>query len=237
MNQQLADFVKRPTHAVLVTGAAEEASSEAVNAAQSLLEGYREGLKTVSPIKGTGEKWSIGVEQIHDLLGFFRLKTPGKAAIRRAAVITEADKMTREAQNALLKTLEEPPADSVLLLASERPESLLATIRSRVQVINLPRPVRRPETEAVQLVKQVLGGTTYDRLLLVDSLTKQKESMREFVDTLATVAMASLEAAAHKGVATVQRWQEILQAAYTAQEALERSGNAKLVLTELMLAL
>ena len=236
MNQLLADFMKQPAHAVLVTGAAETASTEAVDAAQGLLGGYREGLKTVVPVKGTSDRLSIGVGQIHDLLGFFRLKTPGRAAIRRAAVITEADKMTREAQNALLKTLEEPPADSVLLLASEHPERLLPTIRSRVQTINLPKEFKRPETEAVQQVKQVLGGTVYDRLLLVDSMAKQKESLREFVDTLATVAMASLEAAAHRGT-PVKRWQEVLQAAHTAQEALEQSGNAKLVLTELMLAL
>lgn len=237
MNQLLADFMQHPTHAVLVTGSAETAATEALDAAQSLLGGYREGLKTVSPTKGTGDKLSIGVEQVHELLGFFRLKMPGTAAVRRAAVITEADKMTREAQNALLKTLEEPPADAVLLLASGRPESLLPTIRSRVQVINLPKAFKRPETEAVQQVKQVLGGTTYDRLLLVESLAKQKESLHEFVDTLATVAMASLEAAAQKGAASVTRWQTVLQAAHTAQEALDRSGNTKLVITELMLAL
>jgi hypothetical protein len=89
----------------------------------------------------------------------------------------------------------------------------------------------------VGLVKQVLGGTTYERMLLVDGLAKQKEGLREFVDTLATVAMASLNAAARKGAPSVARWQHVLQAAHTAQDALDRSGNAKLVLTELMLAL
>jgi len=90
---------------------------------------------------------------------------------------------------------------------------------------------------SVLLVKRALGGSSYDRLLLVDDLAKQKDSTREFVDMLATVAMVSLEATAHRGMEPVRRWQMVLQAAHTAQGALERSGNAKLVLTELMLAL
>jgi hypothetical protein len=95
-----------------------------------------------------------------------------------------------------------------------------------------------PDT-AVTLVKQALSGTSYDRLLLVEPLVKAKDKtqLHQFVDTLAAVATASLEAAARKGTGTVARWQSVLQAAHDAQDALERSGNAKLVLTELMLAL
>jgi len=68
-------------------------------------------------------------------------------------------------------------------------------------------------------------------------LAKQKETARAFVDTLAAIAIASLEAAASKGAATVDRWRDILQAVHTVQDTLERNGNAKLALTELMLAL
>ena len=54
---------------------------------------------------------------------------------RRVAVLEEAEKWTTEAANAFLKTLEEPPGRSVLVLLSDRPESLLPTIRSRVQTV------------------------------------------------------------------------------------------------------
>jgi hypothetical protein len=49
--------------------------------------------------------------------------------------------------------------------------------------------------------------------------------------------MASLQAAAVKNPASIPRWEIILSAAHTAETALEANGNAKLVLTELMLAL
>lgn len=91
--------------------------------------------------------------------------------------------------------------------------------------------------DILSLVKQALGGTTYDRLLLVDSLAKQKDMARSFTSTLSAVAIASLEAAAQKGNTSVERWKSVLQAAHVADEALARNGNTKLVLTELMLAM
>ncbi len=53
----------------------------------------------------------------------------------RCFIIEDADKMTDAASNALLKTLEEPPATSFIFLISARPDTLLPTIRSRCQMI------------------------------------------------------------------------------------------------------
>ncbi len=50
-------------------------------------------------------------------------------------IIDEADLMEAEAQNSLLKTLEEPPAGSYLILITASPMELLSTIRSRSQVV------------------------------------------------------------------------------------------------------
>ena len=55
----------------------------------------------------------------------------------KAGVIVNADRMNPPAANALLKTLEEPPAKSILLLITDEPQSLLPTISSRCQRINL----------------------------------------------------------------------------------------------------
>jgi DNA polymerase-3 subunit delta' len=56
-------------------------------------------------------------------------------ASRRIAIIDDAQKMTREAANALLKTLEEPPAGSILLLLTPSTDAILPTIRSRCQPV------------------------------------------------------------------------------------------------------
>jgi DNA polymerase-3 subunit delta' len=57
----------------------------------------------------------------------------------RVAIVDGAESMNRNAANALLKTLEEPPARSVLILVSHRPGSLAATIRSRCAKLRLSR--------------------------------------------------------------------------------------------------
>lgn len=57
---------------------------------------------------------------------------------RKVAVIYEADRMNNATANAFLKTLEEPPADTTLLLLTTRPYSLLDTIRSRTFNFRLP---------------------------------------------------------------------------------------------------
>ncbi|WP_420426682.1 DNA polymerase III subunit delta' [Algiphilus sp.] len=58
----------------------------------------------------------------------------------RVVQLYPAERLNRNAANALLKTLEEPGEGTVFLLLSEQPRNLLPTIRSRAQVITVPRP-------------------------------------------------------------------------------------------------
>jgi len=57
---------------------------------------------------------------------------------QKIGVIHDADRMNAEAQNALLKTLEEPPPDTLIILETGNPGVLLPTTRSRCQMISLP---------------------------------------------------------------------------------------------------
>jgi DNA polymerase-3 subunit delta' len=58
---------------------------------------------------------------------------------RRVVIVDEADRLTDDAESALLKSLEEPPAASVFILVTSRPETLLATIRSRCSQLRFGR--------------------------------------------------------------------------------------------------
>ncbi len=62
--------------------------------------------------------------------------TSGK--YRKFGVIHDADRMNSEAQNALLKTLEEPPPETTMILTAANPSALLPTTRSRCQLLTLP---------------------------------------------------------------------------------------------------
>ncbi len=78
------------------------------------------------------------IEQVRDLNGFMQL-TRGISP-RKVALIHPAEAMNRNTANALLKTLEEPPGEAVLILLAHDPSRLAATIRSRCQVIQVRLP-------------------------------------------------------------------------------------------------
>jgi DNA polymerase-3 subunit delta' len=79
------------------------------------------------------DRESILIGQIRHLIGqLVNMPMPGT---HRVVLILEADKMTNDAANCFLKTLEEPPIDTLFVLTSSRPDFLLPTIRSRCQIV------------------------------------------------------------------------------------------------------
>jgi DNA polymerase III subunit delta' len=93
----------------------------------------------IKSIKASGTP-SITIEQIRELKQFFILK-PNASNEPRVAVIHSAELMTIEAQNALLKLLEEPPEHCYMILTTQQPSLLLTTIVSRLQAHTLTTPL------------------------------------------------------------------------------------------------
>ncbi len=88
-------------------------------------------------IIGREDKASIGIEQIRRLQSDLVLKAANPTG-QRIILVDEAGKLTVEAQNALLKVIEEPPESTVIILAASDPERLLPTVRSRTQAVYFP---------------------------------------------------------------------------------------------------
>jgi DNA polymerase-3 subunit delta' len=84
-----------------------------------------------------GETGSIKIEQVRDAIE--RSAYRPFEGRRRVVVVDHADAMAGEAQNALLKTLEEPPSSSMFVLVTSRPDVLLPTVRSRCQRLRFGR--------------------------------------------------------------------------------------------------
>lgn len=90
-------------------------------------------LERLTRESGTDLARSITVDQVRRLQRLFG--TTASMSPWRAVVIDAADDLERNAANALLKNLEEPPPQTVFLLVSHAPERLLPTIRSRCRVL------------------------------------------------------------------------------------------------------
>lgn len=91
-------------------------------------------------------KQDISVDAIRSLNEFFELK-PALGGWR-VGVLDSIDELNRSGANAILKTLEEPPANSLLILISHRTRKVLPTIKSRCRMLRL-NPLSDTDTRAV----------------------------------------------------------------------------------------
>jgi DNA polymerase-3 subunit delta' len=139
---QITKFLSSPSHALLLEGQigsgkgylAEYLVVKLLHIDQHKLASYPYLLK-VTPINKV-----ISIEAVREVQKFMHLKTMGDGDIRRVLIMQDAQAMTTEAQNALLKLLEEPPEDTALILTSIPSHSLLSTIYSRLQKISVKPP-------------------------------------------------------------------------------------------------
>jgi len=88
------------------------------------------------PLRPAGKMRQISAEATRELIG--RTQVSATVGRRKVAVIYEADRMHPAAANIFLKTLEEPPGQTTLLLLTTRPYALLPTIRSRCLHFRFP---------------------------------------------------------------------------------------------------
>lgn len=109
----------------------------------------------------------IDVSQVRKLSDFFKFKSSHDGGWR-IAIIDDADLMNRNAQNALLKLLEEPPENTVIILVCHRLGSMLPTIRSRCQTFNFD-PLG--EEKISEIINGLKPDITHSELDLVLSLS------------------------------------------------------------------
>ncbi len=129
------------------------------------------------------KKETISIDQIKDELIRFLSLSPF-VATKKVAIIEKAELMTKEAQNSLLKTLEEPRGNSVLILISSKPELLLPTILSRCQKVSFSF-LKRKEIEKIlkvkdskekeEILKRTQGNLKRLEIILKEGLRERKE--------------------------------------------------------------
>lgn len=273
--QALEGYTKAPAHALLLVGQpgvgklsmAHALAEQTLDLQSGALPDYAYALH-LQPIEGK----SIGIESVRELEHFLSLKVPRAAAYNRAIIIENAEQLTIEAQNALLKTLEEPPEATIIILTASHEHSLLPTINSRVQTIVVQRPDKQsvvdhfsqlyaegdltqayalssglpglmnallsqdnhPLMAATEAARSLLTQSSYERLLQVDSISKDKQLATDIAYILQQMAHVSLQTASGP---SAKRWKSVLSASHDAADALRANAQPKLALTNLMLQL
>jgi len=123
---------------------------------------------------------SIGIDQVRELEQNLSLKPHSFPP--KIGLITQAEKLTIEAQNALLKILEEPIGDSVLILTAPRQENLLPTVISRCQLMNLPEKAeveisQKEVKDLTQELEKILKSSSGKRIQFADQMKTRDEAI------------------------------------------------------------
>lgn len=119
-----------------------------------------------------GEK--MGIAEARKIKQHFSLKP--YSAISRVVIMEDASSMTHEAQNALLKTLEEPPEEAMLILGAPSDANLLPTVLSRCEIIRLPSPTNPvPSSHFSEDIEKLLNASIEERFEYIAKLKDKKE--------------------------------------------------------------
>ena len=168
----------------------------------------------------------ITIDQMRDVMQQIQLK-PTEAGYK-IAVIAGADRLNVQAANAFLKTLEEPPKKSVIILLSTEPSRILETILSRCLRLNFSTGTARPlSAEQSYWLQQFSSAAAagqkslFGRYRLLDSLLQKLNGIRDKVEENLS-ARSPLEKYTDVEKDLREKWEDELKAAIEAEYRRQR---------------
>lgn len=175
-------------------------------------------------------KTSIGIEEIRNLQRFLQLK-PYKEK-KKIALISEAQALTEEAQNALLKSLEEPPENSILILTAPDYDLLLPTIVSRCEIIQLStKPQISLKEKELTPIKdkflKLINSTLGEKFSLLDEwgICKDRETTLSWLDEMTLVVRQLMLSSPKK-----DQYLNILKSIHKTKSYLKANCNLRLTI-------
>lgn len=161
---------------------------------------------------------------------------------KKIVFIAEAEKITLVAQNAFLKTLEEPPPNSLIILCAPQKEDLIDTITSRCQIINLEvssniKLNKKNKAVYLSLIKNILKANMGERLILIEPYEKNREDAIKFCQQMIILLRKLIFKKIKYSQFSPYLLQQLLQKFLQAEKFLQANVNVRLVLDNLVLSL
>lgn len=195
------------------------------------------------------EDTRVTIGQIRDIQTALRLGA--NEGGRRAAVIADAEWLNPQAQNALLRLLEEPPAGTTLVLVASRASAIIATIRSRSVRIRFPSdidkrlrdPEASPETlEIVETLDQIRARSVGQLLDFAEQYRGARaiaaEQVTELIDVSAEWLREEVKARVERGEAPGTRTLDAHRSLQQLRrDLIQRNANPQMVAERLLLGL
>lgn len=121
----------------------------------------------------------VGVEQTKKIRE--HLTTKAYSAPIRGVVVVSAHKMSTDAQNSLLKTLEEPAEQTLILMGSKSEEDILPTVKSRCQIAYINNNTQASYEEIREKVESVLQKNLEERYKYVEKLDDKDQFLQDLI--------------------------------------------------------
>lgn len=167
------------------------------------------------------EDEKIGIKEIKILINHLSTKPFGQTA--KSAVILDGTNITPDAQNALLKTLEEPSGESIILVGVDSETKLLPTVLSRCLVISLQTSVVSSQTNFD--LEKILNASIEERFEIIEKATDKDRLLNELTESYRSKVL--------KGEGNSEFLENLLQA----QIWKESNVNIRTILEYLLLKL
>ncbi len=191
----------------------------------------------VSPfdvIRVTNDTPAIGIDEIRDFQ--HRLTLKPRDSQYSLGIIADAQKLTPQAQNALLKTLEEPPLHALVFLITPNTSILLPTILSRCQVIDLGAISMYTKEElerCVEIIQKLRRLPFGKRLQGIDTIVKNREDATLFLDQ----TLFALHQLLASDIIVSRELTPLIRTIVSARNQLSGNVNFKLVIDSVFLSL
>jgi DNA polymerase III delta prime subunit len=175
---------------------------------------------------------AVGIAQVRDFQKRIFLK-PFKSE-QKAVILEAGNGLTLESQNALLKVLEEPPKNTIIMLLVESVEPILPTILSRCKIISLDKDVieKGHLEEYRKILLSLKNSGVGDRLRLAQDNSKDKETALQFIEGLILSSESILKTSPKRELAGAIK---LMQKTYT--EIKSTNANLRLAIENLLLNL
>jgi DNA polymerase III delta prime subunit len=213
-------------HAYVLSGNDEQGKQEFAQSLLTALQCHKGDTMRIDP-----QEQEITIGQVRELTRFLSLGS--WYAPYKVGIIQKAHTMNKEAQSALLKTLEEPTGQTLLLLVVDHKEMLLDTIRSRTQDISLYVYNQKTDNSFAQLQQTSL----HDRFALAKKLATSPEQATQTLQELLGSARTQMLQKANN----TQQAPILAKSATTIQETIQQlqytTSNAQLSLERMMLSI
>ncbi len=175
---------------------------------------------------------SIGIEEVKELQNEMKYKPFDNHS--QLAIILDSQKLTLQAQNSFLKTLEESSDNTIYILCVNNEKNLLQTIISRGKLIYAKGEVEKVENDTSNILELDL----VEQFLLVEKVAKDKEASLGLIEDLEKVFKKKLEFEIKNGkIESPKRLKNALDLLNDSKKKIDSNCNKKLVLEALIVSL